>query len=224
MNKSKTETISELNRAIRILEQTRDSLLPSLKPKNFEGRRLAICVGHSRADDDGATAPGGVNEYAFNKPIAHAVKANLEALGCDVLAVDRYEGNDYTSAMKWLAPVVSQFGAEAVIELHFNSAEDRSATGFETLIAGSQRGTILGNCLQGSMAELFTGEPDRGVKVVRSRSERGGAFLYINKPPAAILEPFFASNAGSWDTYKDRRDDIAHAYTMGLIGYLEKVS
>ena len=223
-----TETITELNKAIRILEQTRDSLLPPpvAKPKNLEGRRVAICVGHSRANDTGATAPGGVTEYAWNKPIAHTVKANLTALGAEVLVVDEYgvrEALDYGPAMRWLAPVVSEFEAELVVELHFNSSSDRKARGFETLITGSRRGTILGNCLQDAMAELFTGEPNRGVKV-RKRDDRGGAFLYLNKPPAAILEPLFASNVGSWDTYKDRRDDIAHAYTMGLISYLQQVS
>ena len=225
--KNETETISELNRAIRILETTRDSLLPppAAKPKNLEGRRVAICVGHSRAGDTGATAPGEVTEYAWNKPIAHTVATNLEALGCEVLVVDEYgvrEVFNYGSAMRWLAPVVSEFEAELVVELHFNSASDRKARGFETLITGSRRGTILGNCLQDAMAELFTGEPNRGVKVLK-RDDRGGAFLYLNKPPAAILEPLFASNVGSWDTYKNRRDDIAHAYTMGLISYLEQV-
>tara|TARA_B100001093_G_scaffold449208_1_gene455272 strand:- start:91 stop:780 length:690 start_codon:yes stop_codon:yes gene_type:complete len=223
-----TETISELNRAIRILEQTRDSLLPPpvAKPKNLEGRRVAICVGHSRDNDTGATAPGEVTEYAWNKPIAHTVAANLTALGAEVLVVDKYGGREvfnYGSAMRWLAPVVSEFEAELVVELHFNSSSERKARGFETLITGSRRGTILGNCLQDAMAELFTGEPNRGVKVLE-RDARGGAFLYLNKPPAAILEPLFASNVGSWDTYKNRRDDIAHAYTMGIVSYLQQVS
>ena len=226
--KNETETITELNKAIRILEQTRDSLLPSpaAKPKNLEGRRVAICVGHSRAGDFGATAPGGVTEYAWNKPIAHTVKANLEALGCEVLVVDEYGFTvslTYPQAMDFVATQVKDFEAEVVVELHFNSASDRTVRGFETLITGSQRGTILGNCLQDSMAELFTGEPNRGVKV-RTRNQRGSAFLFKCAPPAAILEPFFASNYAAWDTYKDRRDDIAHAYTMGLISYLEKVS
>ena len=228
MKKNETETISELNRAIRILEQTRDSLLPPpvAKPKNLEGRRVAICVGHSRAGDFGATAPGGVTEYAWNKPIAHKVKANLEALGCEVLVVDEYgylTDLSYSQAMDFVATQVKDFEAELVVELHFNSSSDRSVRGFETLITGSQRGTILGNCLQDAMAELFTGEPNRGVKA-RTRNQRGSAFLFKCAPPAAILEPLFASNVGSWDTYKNRRDDIAHAYTMGLINYLEQVS
>ena len=225
--KSTTETITDLNRAIRLLEQTRDSLLPppAAKPKNLNGRRVAICVGHSRAGDFGATAPGEVTEYAWNKPIAHTVATNLEALGCEVLVVDEYgvrEALDYGPAMRWLAPVVSEFEAELVVELHFNSSSDRKARGFETLITGSQRGTILGNCLQDAMSELFPGEPNRGVKV-RTRNQRGSAFLFKCAPPAAILEPLFASNLRSWETYKDRRDDIAHAYTMGLISYLEQV-
>lgn len=225
---TETETVTELNKAIRILEKTRDSLLPPpvAKPKNLNGRRVAICVGHSRAGDFGATAPGGVTEYAWNKPIAHTVKANLTSLGAEVLVLDKYgylTDLSYSQAMDFVANQVKDFEAEVVVELHFNSASDRSVRGFETLITGSQRGTILGNCLQDAMSELFPGEPNRGVKV-RTRNQRGSAFLFKCAPPAAILEPLFASNVGSWDTYKDRRDDIAHAYTIGLISYLEQVS
>lgn len=223
-----TETITELNKAIRILETTRDSLLPPpvAKPKNLNGRRVAICVGHSRAGDFGATAPGGVTEYAWNKPIAHTVAANLTALGAEVLVVDEYGFTvalTYSQAMDFVATQVKDFEAEVVVELHFNSSSDRSVRGFETLITGSQRGRVLGACLQDAMAELFPGEPNRGVKV-RTRNQRGSAFLFKCAPPAAILEPLFASNYDAWDTYKDRRDDIAHAYTMGLISYLEQVS
>jgi len=226
--KSTTETITDLNRAIRLLEQTRDSLLPPpvAKPKNLEGRRVAICVGHSRAGDFGATAPGGVTEHAWNKPIAQTVAANLTALGAEVLVLDKYgylTDLTYSQAMDFVATQVKDFEAEVVVELHFNSASDRTVRGFETLITGSQRGTILGNCLQDAMAELFTGEPDRGVKV-RTRNQRGSAFLFKCAPPAAILEPLFASNVGSWESFKDQRDDISHAYTLGLINYLEQVS
>tara|TARA_R100001015_G_scaffold16290_1_gene8235 strand:+ start:456 stop:1145 length:690 start_codon:yes stop_codon:yes gene_type:complete len=223
-----TETITELNKAIRILEQTRDSLLPPpvAKPKNLEGRRVAICVGHSRANDTGATAPGGVTEYAWNKPIAHTMKANLTALGAEALVLDKYgylTDLSYSQAMDFVATQVKDFEAELVVELHFNSSSDRSVRGFETLITGSQRGTILGNCLQDAMAELFPGEPNRGVKV-RTRNQRGSAFLFKCAPPAAILEPLFASNVGAWDTYKDRRDDVSHCYTMGIVSYLQQVS
>ena len=226
--KNETETITELNKAIRILETTRDSLLPPpvAKPKNLEGRRVAICVGHSRAGDFGATAPGGVTEHAWNKPISHTMKANLEALGCEVLVLDKYgylTDLTYSQAMDFVATQVKDFEAELVVELHFNSSSDRTVRGFETLITGSQRGRVLGACLQKAMAELFTGEPDRGVKV-RTRNQRGSAFLFKCAPPAAILEPLFASNYDAWDTFKDRREDVAHAYTMGLLNYLEQVS
>ena len=234
------EAITEINRAIRILESLNEDLAaeddmfgvtPVVQPISLpiRGKRVAVCVGHSRPGDFGATACDGMTtEYAWNHKLAVELSEFLEAMGAKVLLLDYYGEStqtylSYGQAMSWVADKVDLFRADVSIELHFNSAPFKEARGFETLVTGSERGQILGNALQDEMAHLFKGEPNRGVKT-RSRNDRGSGFLYKCKPPAAILEPLFGSNPTSWNKWKNKRKEISEAYARGVRCYFEKTS
>ena len=83
------------------------------------------------------------------------------------------------------------WGAEATVELHFNSATP-TAHGTETLSSGSTGSMELARVFQATMIEGL-GLRDRGIKV--RRSGRGSLSLLAGQAPAILTEPFFGSNA-----------------------------
>jgi N-acetylmuramoyl-L-alanine amidase len=224
-----------LSKAIQLLEEAKDALSVPHNHKEaskqpLDGKRVCVCIGHSRPGDYGAIAfDEKTTEFAWNRVVGITLRDNLVALGAKVLLLDLYGDSErgylsYGQAMDWVADKTSLFCREypsCCVELHFNSASD-TVRGFETLVSGSERSVLLGTCLQKEMAGLFQGEPDRGVKT-RRRAERGSGFLFKTTPPAAILEPLFASNEKSWNRWKNERDEIAYAYCRGIQKYFEQL-
>lgn len=88
-----THTITEINRAIRILEEAKAELEHEAVPipMPLTDKRIAVCVGHSRPGDFGATACDGMTtEFAWNHKLAVELSEFLEAMGAKVLLLDYY--------------------------------------------------------------------------------------------------------------------------------------
>ncbi len=220
------KTTDKIDKAIRILEDAKATLLSDdQQHRPLLNRRVCVAVGHSRPKDLGALAADGQTyEHGWNIVVGRHLVEHLEALGCEVLFLYQYgEAHhsylSYGAAIDWAASRISSFMAECCVELHFNAAAHQ-ASGFETLVATSEKGKQLGGCLQSEMEKLFVGEHNRGVKI-RQRNERGSGWLYKTPCPAAIVEPFFASNIDSWNRYKNKREEIAEAYCRALTNYLQ---
>jgi N-acetylmuramoyl-L-alanine amidase len=110
------------------------------------------------------------------------------------------------------------FDPDAIIELHFNAAENPAARGTETLYGevnpDSRR---LADLVQDSMVRVFgrSGSANRGVKVRRS-SDRG--FTSVTAAPTVLVEPFFGSNGGECQLAHEK----AAEYAEGLVGAFVK--
>ena len=64
---------------------------------------LAICVGHSRAVDMGASSFDiETTEWDYNLRVAKAMKERLDELGVPSMIVCEYQGENYFDAMEWL--------------------------------------------------------------------------------------------------------------------------
>ncbi len=182
-------------------------------------KTVAICVGHSRSNDDGAVNADGVTEWAFNQPLAERVCALVAQTGHNAILVDLYDGPSYGSAMRWLSLHLKEIKADVAIELHFNSAGSM-ATGFEFLYCGvSPKGLTLASKLSASFAKAFPEQKSRGLKAL-NKNDRGGTFVMKTHCPAVICEPFFGSNRKDSDFFSAHREELAKAYAEGILNWL----
>lgn len=182
--------------------------------------KAAICVGHSRPGDFGATSATGRSEWAYNAPIAVRIEQLLTNAGVDVLRVDAYQGASYSSAMSWLSDELNRFGADCAIELHFNAA-DKTAKGFEHLYwHSSSKGKELADIVHQIHSDAFGGS-DRGIKP-KDSSDRGSGFLSGPECPSIICEPFFGDNPDEWERFNsdENQEALANVYAAGIIQFL----
>jgi N-acetylmuramoyl-L-alanine amidase len=164
---------------------------------------------------------GGVSEHTYNSNLAKQVLEHLSEWGIPCFIVDRYEGNGYTAAMKWLASYLKSRGATVAVELHFNMTDNSSASGNEWLFwASSESGRRLAKALDESMSETFPDAVRRGIKP-KGHGDRGAEFLKLTYCPAVICEPFFGSNPGDWEEIAVRRQsNLALVVATGIRDYL----
>ena len=180
---------------------------------------IAICVGHSRRGDRGAVSCGNVSEWEYNRNVGDLVVADLAAAGIAAKMYAVYPRSSYAGAINWLAAQLRADGAEAAVELHFNSAHP-AAHGFEYLHwATSPRGRALAEALHAAHAAAMPQQKDRGVKGLRP-GDRGGHFLRTTHCPAVIAEPFFGSSPQEWAMWGDAQERLAQIYAAGVRAWL----
>jgi len=187
-----------------------------LKP---DERSCAVIIGHT-ARAPGAKSdflrnennPNGMHEYPFNSLLAPHVATRLRTLGIDAEVFTRDGGGiegAYEASEAW--------GADCTVELHFNSAATRQATGTETLIhriAGLST-YALASSVQAEMVKAL-GLKDRGVKTTADTNGRGEANLSQIAEPSIIVEPFFGSNPNDCAAAMERFERLAEAIARGV--------
>tara|TARA_Y100001938_G_C8100762_1_gene441546 strand:+ start:5352 stop:6062 length:711 start_codon:yes stop_codon:yes gene_type:complete len=189
-------------------------------PVEFTGKKVAICVGHSRSGDNGAINTDGVSEHTYNGQIAHNLSQKLSFHGIKSKVFDYYEGSGYGSAMSWIGDQVKKYDADIAIELHFNSATP-SAAGYEYLYwHSSSSSKALADSLLKAQEEKTPQMKNRGIKP-KTSSDRGSGFLSKTHCPSVITEPYFGSNNKETIYYRDKSilEDI---YTKGIVNYFAK--
>lgn len=158
----------------------------------------------------------GENEWDYNRKVAVALHADLEERGIASFIIDDYEASGYSTGIRRCAKMLRDRGASHAVELHFNSATPSSANGSEWLYWNSSRGgKALAQAIHRGFKSAFPGITDRGLKP-RHPGQRGTAFLRGTSCPAAILEPFFGSNAGDCEAFRGKETELAGAYAAGL--------
>ena len=152
--------------------------------------KLGIVVGHE-LDKPGASLNflGHEHEYQYNHMLALAIKKCGALYGVDVEIFMR-DGIGISGSHKQ----AEEWGAEVVIELHFNSHSDASVKGAEVLTT-VQYHTLNGFADEMAlvMSNIFSG-PNRGVKYPLTPENDGHPNVY-RPVPTYLLEPFFGSNA-----------------------------
>lgn len=201
-------------------ERGQDTYQPVMNTKAPAGHLVAICVGHSRDGDNGATAADGTSEWEFNSRMAVNIHNALFAQGVDSFVVAKYEGNGYGAAMRWVASHVEKRHASLAVELHFNAATG-TAQGHEWLYwSDSTRSKRLADCLRDSFVDFFPLRRSRGSRP-KTSGDRGAEFLRLTHCPAVICEPFFGDNPEEWGFAIANQADIAEAIAGGIIQYLK---
>lgn len=183
-------------------------------------KKVCICVGHSKQGDKGARSVGGVYEHPYNTRVANELKAKLAKHNIASEVYLRSPFSSYSKTTKWLGE--QSWGHDIAIELHFNSFQNSTASGFEYLYHHkSQRGKRLAQCFLDQHEEVMPGQTSRGIKPIASGG-RGFGFLNKTKPPAAILEPFFGSNPREWVLFADSEKQLAQIYCDAIVSYFNE--
>lgn len=197
--------IARLHELKREIEDLIDSMAEGEPPAPppAPGNKLAAIVGHTR-ESPGAFGqdPIGQNEYFWNSDLAERMKQH--ATGFADLSVEVFFRDlggipgAYRRAGEW--------GADACIELHFNSFEG-NARGTETIFV-TERSQPLAEALQAAMVGVLALR-DRGTNP--PREGRGRQSLTQLQVPSVIVEPFFGSNPNDCQRAHERKGALATA-------------
>lgn len=189
----------------------------------FKDELFAICVGHSRKNDQGAISVGGTSEWNYNNDIAIDLQARLKILGVPSFIVSNYQKSDYTLAINYMASVLRNKGATAGMELHFNSY-DGSADEEEYLYwHSSSKSRLLAECV---LNEHVARDPDPRTRGAKPKSDGRGSYALKATPcPFIITEPFFGDNAKEWEQWgsSEGMDRLVEIYAAGIVRYYESV-
>lgn len=150
------------------------------------------------------------------------IAAKLKESGIASIVIDNYAGSGYGAAMTWLATKLRAEKATVAVELHFNSADETAANGYEYLHwHSSATGKELATRILMAQRAAFKSAKARGVVPI-DNSGRGAAFLRLTPCPAVICEPFFGSNKDEWETYSGGKKALASAIAQGIIEWCAK--
>lgn len=183
--------------------------------------KLAIVVGHNASKQGAVRKDTGETEFSWNGRLAQHIADMATQYGIEVATFRRVVGGGLKAELARVYRMTDDWGAEAVIELHFNGAESDEATGSEILSSGTTLSLRLAGAIQREFVNLL-GLRDRGVKTVRGK-DRGSASLISGKAPAVLGEPFFGSSPigqAATDT-EEEMIVLAHAYLLGATAYFE---
>ena len=156
-------------------------------------KKLAIVVGHNSHSPGAVRSDTGESEFSYNSRLAGYMQ-QYGGPDIEVRVFFREFVGSYTREIRKVYSEVDNWGADASIELHFNSAGTPDASGTETLTSGSAKSVTLAQEVQMHIVELL-GLRDRGIQVRNSRTKgRGYMSLVSGNAPAILIEPFFGSS------------------------------
>ena len=181
-------------------------------------KKFKVCIdpGHTQAKDTKGD-PGAVNgslwESVAALDIALSMGEMFKGAGCDVVFTRTKGAPDLT--LKRRCEIANKADADVFISIHLNSAENKFATGVETLRYGdcSEKTKELASNVQSKLVSA-TGFKDRGVKIRNN--------LYVlkhTKMPAILCEVgFISNNEQAKDLFSDDcQFYIAQAIFMGTL-------
>lgn len=214
---SRTETLTRLYSAKREIEDAIDVLEEDddIQPPVGQGDRrtpqLALVVGHT-ARSPGAYSPiMEIAEYPYNKELAHMILDYTPPVlvDCEIFYRDgRGIAKTYAAVKEW--------GADACIELHFNSVESPRVSGTETIYF-TDASRPFAMAVQKAMVEAL-GLPDRGIRL--PWNGRGTTSLTSLQVPSIITEPFFARNPDDCRAAVRSKEKLAKTISSAATDYI----
>jgi len=199
--------------AVAMIAATLLALLPIMNVSAADNVIITLDPGHGGSDpgNQSAIQYGGNDEAYDNWEMTKYAKARLEQYAGVTVYLTRDTLEEYMPGLDTRVQVAKSHNSDAIISIHTNSAENKSAGGIEILVPNMnwrpEVGKASQNCanaiLEKYVAEI--GVKNRGLKerVGSSTYEDGSAADYFgiikngkkqNIPVAMIVETGFASN------------------------------
>ena len=185
-----------------------------------EMKKVALCIGHSPKDGGSVTTDRRWSEYSFWSAHVGKVAAELAGLGYEAVVCNRADAGGTTPS--FAAKACNATGADLAVEFHFNGA-DSGIGGTETLHwYASRNGKKAAELIQKAMCEVLR-LPDRGLKPIRRKDERGYWFFRKTRMPAVMVEPAFASShVTDCDRLEERVDGLCVAIANAIHVFLTR--
>lgn len=153
-------------------------------------KKIAIVIGHAK-DSKGACSPYLPCEFDYNKKVAE----ELKSINSDKYTI--YEHGSYRKGyyamVKETSDLINREDFDLVLELHYNAASP-IAHGTEVLYYfASKKGKVYAEILSNGLSKALETK-NRGIRPLYNKNDRGFQAVYLVKPPALIVEPFFGTN------------------------------
>jgi len=188
---------------------------------------LKVCLdpGHAgRKIDPGAVNQNsGLQEADIALLVSQKVKEYLEASGCEVILTRNDWEDPKTDDLAYRTSLSNNWGADAFVSLHCNSASTPDAEGFEVWTSpGETAGDKLATCIFKQIAGAF---PERQARADYSDGDpdKESKFYVLvhTDAPATLVEMAFISNDEeaqllSTPAWQDR---MAAAIARGITDY-----
>lgn len=186
-------------------------------------KHLAIIVGHNDRAQGAQRVDTGETEFAFNSRVALAAQdyAAVNYPAMTVSVINRLLTTSNRQEIQNAYARADEIGADAVIELHFNSFDTPAAGGCEVLHAGSERGKALAQDVYDRILRAFPDLRKRGLKVPSGHHD-GLTNVTAGIAPACLTEPFFGSNPDDCEMFDAAGEAaLARAYINGAADYFD---
>lgn len=170
--------------------------------------KIGIIIGHeSNRPGAKAVAPLNEHEYEYNTKLAEEMYRRAMELGLKATIFKR-DGMTVESVGRFVNEWASGDNTVA-IELHFNSSDNASVRGTETLY-DQDNAADLAHMIQDGLCSLLhrTGKQNRGIKLIQD-GDRGHRNLSSVSVPSVLVEPAFGSNKEDATLLQTNRNMIA---------------
>ena len=174
--------------------------------------KIAIVIGHNAKSQGAVRVTDGVTEFAWNSHLAELIATHAPG---SIKVFQRVSGGGYSAEIDRVYAETDKWGADCVVELHFNASGTAGVAGCETLTSGTKSSVKLAVALQEQMVKALKNR-DRGIKPVM-RTDRGGRSLWQGKAPAALIEPYFGSSREECINADLNKDALAEAVYRGCL-------
>lgn len=180
-------------------------------------KRIFLTAGHHNRDS-GAIG-NGFQENKLTIEFRNLVTARIKDL-CPSIVVWNDDDNDT------LAQVIAKINKVAtaddyLLEIHFDSAENLTATGTTSLVATNARGKSLNFAsLIAKITSETIGIRNRGVKT-EAESNRGKLGVLHTKASSVLAEVCFISNKNDIEKYHHVKHLLAEQYAFAIISTLD---
>lgn len=148
--------------------------------------KLGIVVGHEKDKPGAVLKNSAMAEYEYNSQVARLIEFIAPTFRVEPKIFFR-DGVGIIAAHE----AAERWGANVVLELHFNSHFDGTVQGAEVLCKRDYNGAFPSE-MCAIMSQLFLG-PNRGIKDPATPYDDGHPNVY-RPVPTFLLEPFFGSN------------------------------
>ncbi|WP_250674396.1 N-acetylmuramoyl-L-alanine amidase (plasmid) [Paraclostridium ghonii] len=172
--------------------------------------KVYIDLGHGGADSGAICRSKNVFEKNIVLEVGKLVESKLKACGIDV-KLSRY--NDITKSLVQRTTEANNWGADILVSIHVNDAENISAQGVETYCYKFAYRN-LADCVHEELIKDGLYTKNRGIK------EGNLHMVRESKMSACLVELFFINNEDDINKLLNKKDEFANAIAKGICKYL----
>lgn len=172
--------------------------------------KVYIDLGHGGNDSGALNKARNVLEKNVVLEVGKLVDSKLRKCGLDVKLS---RTNDITKSLQQRTNEANAWGADCLVSIHVNDADNRKAKGLETYCY-KLKYRKLADCIQEECVKAGLYTQNRGVK------EGNLHMVRESKMPAALIELFFINNEEDINKMLNKKEEFATAIATGICKFL----